>query len=680
MTVVDPAVDVVVLGAGAAGAVATRSLAAAGFSVTCLERGGWTDPSTYPGDRPEWELLASRRWSSNPAVRAGAADVAPITSSSDLGVLDFSGVGGGTILYNAQWPRLRPDDLRVRTVDGIADDWPISWDELAPWYERTDVEFGVSGLGGDPTLPECADPPLPSLPIGEVGLRVARAHRRLGWHWWPAVNAIASVPTRTQRACVQRGSCGQGCNEGAKGSTDRTHWPDAIAAGADLVTGAWVRRILVDGDTATGVEWVDDAGTVHVQPADVVLCAMNAIGSARLLLASADRDHPDGVANSSDLVGRRLMLHPLSTVVGVFDDDLQGWRTHNGASIQSFQFAASDPSRGFRRGATWGLGSSIGPMRALLTPDPAGVWGAAHHDHVAGRLGHIAQWAILCEDLPEDHNRVVLDDTVVDRVGVPVPRIEYRLSENSRRMTEWMIERATESLMAAGARSVESTPFVPNGHLMGTARMGDDPTTSVVDRWGMCHDVPNLGIIDGSVFVTAGSANPTSTIVALALRAASRLAETRTPRHVRSHATGGGPVPGRPVAVAAPDVAPTAAPTLDLERFAALADELIPGDDRFPSPASIDVSRHLATVLEARPDLRTAVTVALAAEGAPADALRALETDPSTLRALRYAVAGAYYLSPAAREALGYHPDDVRVVDVAAFPQWMTEGLLDHLV
>ena len=655
--------------------MAARRLAAAGFDVVCLERGTWTDPSTYPGDRPEWELLSSRRWSSSPAVRRGRVDYPIDTSRSDLGILDFKGVGGGTILYNAQWPRMMPDDFRVRSVDGVADDWPIGWDDLVEHYERTDIEFGVSGLGDNPALPQCAPPPLPAMPIGEAGLRVARGMHELGWHWWPATNAIASIPHGHQRACVQRGSCGQGCNEGAKGSTDRTHWPDALADGARLVTDASVTRILTDGHRAVGAEWIDLDGATHRTDADVVLCAMNAIGTARVLLASTSTEFPDGLANRSGLVGRRLMLHPLATVVGVFDDDLRGWRAHNGGLIQSLEFATSDPSRGFIRGSTWGLGSSTGPMRALLTPDPTGVWGAGHGAHVRSRLGHIAQWAVLCEDLPEDHNRVVLDPTTTDHVGMPGVRIEYRLSDNSRSMMAWMIERAGESLVAAGARSVESTPFVPNGHLMGTARMGDDPRTSVVDRFGMSHDVEGLGVIDGSVFVTAGSANPTTTIVALASRTADHLIATRTPRSTTRRSRSSPPTPPIPVEVDRRSLDDAA-----MVRFIEFAELLVGGDADLPPPRSIDLASRLATVFEARPDLREPVEIACSLDGSAAEALTELDSEPSTLRSLRYAVAGAYWIDPTVREAIGYRPGDVRAADVGAYPEWMAEGLADHLL
>src|ERR1035441_10018977 len=156
-----------------------------------------------------------------------------------------------------------------------------------------------------------------------------------------------------------------------------------------------------------------------------------------------------------------------------------------------------------------------------------GVGGPAPHLHVRQRLGRSANWAILCEDLPEEANRVELSKTLADSSGVAAPKITYRLSENSQSNIDWQVARAAESLEAAGAWDIEIQQRLPNGHFMGTARMGDDPSSSVVDRWCMTHDVANLGIIDGSVFVTAGSANPTSTIAALALRAADRLIERR---------------------------------------------------------------------------------------------------------------------------------------------------------
>src|SRR5439155_88752 len=211
---------------------------------------------------------------------------------------------------------------------------------------------------------------------------------------------------------------------------DLTHWPRVVEHGGRVITGARVRRLVTDGaGLVAGAEWIDSEGHEHFQTADVVLCAANAIGTARLLLASADARHPDGLANSSGLVGRRLMLHPLSTVTGLFEEALEGWQAHAGGLIQCLEFARSDPGRGFVRGALWELGSAGGPMKAAFAPGGAGAWGAEHHRHVRERLGRSVMWAVLCEDLPEDTNRVELSSTLADSSGIPAPKITYRLSE-----------------------------------------------------------------------------------------------------------------------------------------------------------------------------------------------------------------------------------------------------------
>lgn len=679
--------DVLVIGAGAGGAVAALRLARAGARVVCLEQGPWVDRQSFPGTDPTWELQAGGRWSSSPTVRNLPADYPIDATGSDMAALNFNGVGGGTVLYNAQWPRMLPDDFRVRSVDGVADDWPVTYDELLPFYEETDRQFGVSGLGGNPRYPEGADPPLPPLPLGAIGLEVARAHHRLGWHWWPASNAIASADYRNQHVCLRRGTCGQGCNEGAKGSTDVTHWPDALAAGAELITGARVRRIVVGADgLATGADWIDRDGREHHRSADVVLVAANGIGTPRLLLASADDRHPDGLANSSGLVGRRLMLHPLATVQGVFPGPMQGWRAQNGALLQTLEFAHSDPSRGFVRGSTWGLGSSIGPLRTALAPGGAGVWGPAHHEHMTARLGRIGQWAILCEDLPEEANRVELHPTAVDDDGLPGVALHYRLSENSRRMLAFTAERAAESLRTAGAIETEATYPIPNGHLMGTTRMGDDPATSVVDRFGMSHDIANLGVVDGSVFVTAGSANPTSTIAALALRTAEHLVATRRwrPRPaapLRSFAAGA----PEQLFVTPPVLPPR--PALDADeraRFEALSDEMIPGAAGHPAPSEVGATTELLDrALAARPDLVEPLRRALGVDpGLAATTLLAHldEHDRAAGRALRTCVAAGYYMAPDVRRAIGYDGQEAAPVPAFAYPEYLDEGLLDHLL
>lgn len=523
--------DVLIIGAGASGGVVALRLAEAGFSVVCLEQGRWHDRADYRGAHPDWELTARQQWSASPNIRALPEDYAVDDADSDVSPLMFAGVGGSMLLFAGAWPRMLPSDFRVRTLDGVADDWPLTYAELRPYYERTDRQFGVSGLGGDPAYPPGEDPPLPPLPIGPGGLKVARAHSRLGWHWWPEPNAILSAAYQGRNPCVQRGTCMQGCNEGAKASTDLTHWPQAIALGARLVTGARVQRLEVDrAGLVTGATWIDDDGNERFQPAGVVVLAANAIGTARLLLNSTSPAHPDGLANSSGLVGRRLMMHPFANVTGLFDENLESWQGHFGCSIESFEFYETDERRGFVRGAKWGLAPTGGPINAAL-PSRAGeqVWGADHHLHIRNRFGRGASWGLFGEDLPDEDNRVTLSAGAVDATGMPIPELHYKVSENSRRLLDFHIDKASESLVEAGAHTIEVDRLMrySGWHLLGTARMGRDPATSVLDEWNRSHDVANLFVVDGSCFVTSGGVNPTSTICALALRAADRMVATR---------------------------------------------------------------------------------------------------------------------------------------------------------
>jgi choline dehydrogenase-like flavoprotein len=524
--------DVLIVGAGASGGVVAKRLAEAGFDVVCLEQGEWHDKGEYRGIHLDWELTARKQWATSPNIRGLPEDYPIVEEDSPISPLMFSGVGGSMLIFAGAWPRMLPSDFRVRSLDGIADDWPLTYDELLPYFHRTDRDFGVSGLAGDPAYPpEDVEPPLPPLPIGAAGMKVARAHNRLGWHWWPEFNSILSAPYDGRRPCVQRSTCQSGCNEGAKASTDLTHWPKAIALGAKLITGARVRRIETnERGLATGATWIDGRGTEHLQPARVVVLAANAVGTPRLLLMSADSRHPDGLANSSGLVGRRLMMHPFANVAGLFDEPLMSWQGQFGDLIESLEFYETDEQRGFVRGARWALAPTGGPLNTAL-PSRAGnqVWGPDHHLHVRSHLGHGANWGLFGEDLPDEENRVSVSDTVTDAFGIPAPEIHYRISENSRRMLDFNIERATESLKEAGAHTIEVDRLMrySGWHLLGTARMGDDPETSVLDRWNRTHDVPNLYVVDGSCFVTSSGVNPTSTIVALALRAAEHMVETR---------------------------------------------------------------------------------------------------------------------------------------------------------
>ena len=512
------------MGAGLSGAVMARRLAAAGLDVLCLEQGRRHDPNDYPGRRDDWELQAAGPWHPSPNVRQNAADYPVDDTDSAMKPLLFNGVGGSTVLYGGHWMRFLPSDFRTRTLDGVGDDWPISYDDLAPYYDRVDADIGASGLAGDPAYPARPDYPMPPLPIGPWGERAAAAHHRLGWHWWPGSNAIASRPYEGRRPCVQRGTCGWGCNEGAKGSADVTHWPAAVRHGARLLTGARVLRLTADAaGRADGAVWRDRAGQEHRTRANLVVLACNAIGTPRLLLLS-------GLANGSGLVGRRLMMHPFTRVVGLFDAPMESWGGHWGQSLHCMEFAETRPGMGFVRGAKWNLTPSGGPLGAAMFPWPGEAqWGEAFHRHIQAWLGRSAIWGISCEDLPDPANRVTLHPTLTDADGLPAPKLTYALDGNARRMLAFNVLRAEESMREAGAVRVLSAPLMPEfgWHPLGTCRMGADPGDSVVDAAGQAHDVPNLWIADGSVLPTGSCVNPAATIAALSLRSAEMIVAAR---------------------------------------------------------------------------------------------------------------------------------------------------------
>ena len=513
-------VDVLIVGAGASGAAVAWSLAETKMRIVCLEQGPWMNPATYPTTSIDWESRQGGSMAINPNHRRLGNDYPINGSNSPIQVANFNAVGGSTILYAGHFPRFHPSDFRVKSLDGVAEDWPIDYATLEPFYDENDRMMGVSGLAGDPAYP---DKPqlMPPLPMGKSGQALAKGFNSLDWHWWPSDTAIATTTIDGRAPCINLGGCHTGCSQGAKASSDITYWPHAIRAGVELRTQCRVSEITADKNGfATGVTYFDENGEEQHQRAEVIVVACNGVGTPRLLLNSTSQKFPNGLANSSGLVGKNLMFHPYAHISGVFPDEMDGYMGP-GVCIWSQEFYETDLSRGFVRGFTFECARG----RGAVTTAHMGLnyrripWGEQHHDSYRRMHNRIAGMSAICEDLPEEHNTVTIDPDLKDSTGIPCPKIDYSLSQNSRKMLEFSIQRATEVLHSAGATDIfVESPIAHGGwHLMGTAKMGTSPEQSVVNEWGRCHDVKNLFIVDGSIFVTSAGVNPTRTVQALAL-------------------------------------------------------------------------------------------------------------------------------------------------------------------
>ena len=515
--------DVLIIGAGASGAAAAWSLASGGLDVVCLEQGDWVEPADYPHAGVDWELHRQTDFAKDPNARQRPEDYPLNNDDTPIVPLMFNAVGGSTIHWSGHFPRFRPSDFRVKTLDGVADDWPLTYWDLAPYYEQNDANVGVSGLAGDPANPERTPRQTPPLGLDAATKAYVRGLEELGWHWWPTDNALITAPYGEGRQeCNYCGPCDMGCPRGAISSAHVTYWPAAVAKGARLITRARVREITVDRrGRANGAVYYTADGGIAQQRARVVIVACNGVGTPRLLLNSVSSLFPHGLANSNGLVGTHLMFHPVTFVTGVFSEPTDAYVGPLGMVVHCQEFYETDTRRGFVRGFQLQMGRESGPLSTALGnfPGEAVPWGTEHHRVQRERSAHSLTIGVMIEDLPEAHNRVEIDPALADGNGIPAPRIVYSVSENSRRNLDYAIARARDLMDAAGAAQIMNQPLTreTGWHLMGTARMGDDPANSVVDGHGRAHDVPNLFIIDGSLFVTSAAVNPTSTIQALAL-------------------------------------------------------------------------------------------------------------------------------------------------------------------
>jgi choline dehydrogenase-like flavoprotein len=529
--------DFVIVGSGAAGGVIAKELAVAGFRVVVLEQGPYLKATDFHHD----ELATVYRYAltndpktSPTTFRKTATDVAKGGSWLQYGRL----VGGGTAHFTANYWRFHESDFIERSKHGaIAGtgfaDWPLTYGELEPYYTKVEWDIGVSGQAGvSPFDPPRSKPyPMRPLPVKSSGVLFERGAKRLGWHPFPAPMAIASEPYQGRLACQHCGFCEFfGCEFGAKSSTLFTVIPRAEATGrCEIRSGCYVFRIDMNrAGRTTGVTYYDARKRERRQPAKAVILCCNGAETPRLLLMSASSRFPQGLANSSGLVGKHLMFTGWSLSSGVFEEPLNEFKSVLVTRVLQ-DFYESDPARGFYGGGGLDARLDFAPIGFALSglPPDGPRWGAEYKRTLRRYFTRTMNVASHSTSLPLESNSISLDPAITDAWGLPALRVTYRDHPDDLAIMRFLQARALELLAAAGAQRTWSYPVTEqtgSNHLLGTCRMGTDAAASVVDRDHRTHDVANLFICDGSSFVTSGRGQPTCTIQALAYRAADHIA------------------------------------------------------------------------------------------------------------------------------------------------------------
>ncbi len=531
------AVDFVVIGSGAAGGIVARELSVAGHSVVVMEQGPRMSPADFEHDELKYSLLGgiiNSAVKSPQTFRVDPASKAVVRSQSRNPLTYARVVGGSSAHFTANFWRLREIDFHERSVLGpIAGtgfaDWPISYAELEPYYTKVEWEVGVSGLAGScPTDPPRSRPyPMPPLPVKSSGVLFERGARKLGLHPYPAPMAINSVQYRNRPGCVHCGFCnGFGCEVQAKSSSVWTVIPEAEATGrCEIRSESYVFRVgMNEKGRTTGVHYFDSAGKEQFQKAKAVVVCANGSETPRLLLNSATASFPDGLANSSGVVGKYLMFNKGGSVTGVFEHELNEYKSVQVTRVLH-DFYDSDPKRGFYGGGGTTARSGMPLSWAQGAPEGTPAWGQGFKDYL-GSFSHSMVAAAHGTSLAMETNRVDLDPGLKDAWGIPAMRVTYKDHPDDIAFAEWQQDRNVEILEAAGAKRIwKSHVGAATGgvHLLGTCRMGNDPQGSVIDKYHRAHDVRNLFLCDGSSLVTSGRGQPTMTIEALAFRAAEHI-------------------------------------------------------------------------------------------------------------------------------------------------------------
>ncbi len=534
-------VDFVIVGSGAAGGVLAKELATSGFEVVVLEQGPYLRSSDFSHD--ELDVMFNNAYTGGTGgdypqtYRQREAERAEVTSFP--AALYARMVGGSSVHYSGNFWRFRPVDFNERSRLGpIAGtgfaDWPLSYEELEPYYTKVDWEIGVSGAPGPTDPPRSKPYPVPPMPLKSSGALLEKGAKELGLRAQPAPVAILSQPHNGRPGCIHCGFCmGFGCEASAKSSTLVTMIPLAEATGkCEIRPLSTVYRLETDArGRVSDVLYFDANGERQGQKAHAVIVAANGAETPRLLLSSESSRFPDGLANSSGKVGKYLMFNSHSSTHAMFEHELNEYKSIQCTRIIK-DFYETDAKRGFYGGGVIDARPFLAatPIFYALAGLPPGTptWGPEFKRALAEGFTHRLSVLGSGTSLPRESNNISLDPELKDRHGRPALRVTYEDHPDDLALATFLQDRCVELMEAAGATRVWRDPVVVQNitaHLLGTCRMGNDPASSVVDRDHRSHDVPNLFICDGSSLVTSGRGQPTMTIQALAFRAADRIRE-----------------------------------------------------------------------------------------------------------------------------------------------------------
>lgn len=505
----DETVDVCIVGAGAAGGVLAERLAKAGLSVVVIEAGPFWDPATdFASDELSMRSLGwqeTRLTGGNDPIQLGHNN-------------SGRGVGGGTVHFTGVFLRFHESDFRTYSKDGVGVDWPITYWDLEPYYAQIEREIAVSGPRYFPWGSFHGPYPYPERdPISANAQVFRRGCEALGIKSVVSPLAILSAPFDGRPPCINRGFCNQGCKPNAKFSTLIQHVPEAISYGAEVLSDCMVTQVEVGDDgLVSGVVFKHD-GAEHRQKAKVVILSSFVVETPRLLLQCTSSRFPDGLANSSGMVGKCIMPHSSHDMYALFDEEIRLYKgTPVLATTQAFY--ETDEDRGFARGYTLHAHGAR-PLEFAGGLSKAGIWGEEWRDALYN-YNYYGRVTLVGEVLPDEQNNVQLADET-DEYGMKRAIVNFSYSPNDNALIRHAVEMGNSILQAAGGKPRYVVP--DTAHLMGGCRMGDDPSNSVVNDECRAHDVPNLYICSAAVFPTSGGGNPTETVMALAARTADRL-------------------------------------------------------------------------------------------------------------------------------------------------------------